>query len=93
VIRDGAVEALRAALRRPDEAVAHLPAVPVDADTARRLVEGRTAPLAGGPGEPPGPCRLYHGERFLGLGERGPTGLRALRLLHADRPGPRPVPR
>ena len=39
----------------------------------------------------PGPCRVYADARFVGIGELSPLGLRPLRLLHADRPGPRPV--
>jgi hypothetical protein len=34
---------------------------------------------------------VYAGGSFLGIGEVSPDGLRPLRLLHADRPRPRPV--
>jgi hypothetical protein len=34
---------------------------------------------------------VYGGDGFLGIGELSRQGLRPLRLLHADRPRPRPV--
>jgi tRNA pseudouridine55 synthase len=93
-VRDGDAEALRRAVRPADAAVAHLPAVRLGPEDARRLRQGQRLPASRDPGRAgPAPCRLYEGETFLGIGESGPAGLRALRLFHADRPRPGPVPR
>ncbi len=95
VVREGDAAALRARVLPMDRAVAHLPAVPLDAGAAERLRHGQR--LTGREADamtaaiPPGPCRLYAGETFLGIGEAAAGGLRALRFLHADHPGPRPV--
>jgi len=97
VLRQADLALLVPHLRPADRAVAHLPAVPLSAAAALRLRHGQTL----GPDVPSvagavGVCRLYVDETFLGVGEAGPGGLRALRLLplegHADRPGTRPVP-
>ena len=96
VLRQADLALLVPHLRPADRAVAHLPAVPLSAAAALRLRHGQTL----GPDVPSaaglvGVCRLYADETFLGVGEAGPRGLRALRLLplggHADRPGTRPV--
>jgi tRNA pseudouridine55 synthase len=80
-----------------DRAVAHLAAVSLSPEGGRRLAHGQTVPLSeiAPPGAPSvtGPCRVYANARFVGIGELTPSGLRPLRLLHADRPGPRPVSR
>jgi len=79
----------------PDLVVAHLPAVRLDPAAADRLRRGQR--LIGREADaltatiPCGPCRLYAGETFLGIGEAEAAGLRALRLLHADHPRSRPV--
>ena len=91
-----ATAALRAALLPPDRAVDHLPARTVSELAAQRLAHGQPlrtgevdpAPEVGGEGL----CRLYAGARFLGIGQAGPSGVRALRILHADHPRSRPVP-
>jgi tRNA pseudouridine55 synthase len=88
MIRAGDPGALHDRILPADRAVAHLPAVPVDLAAADRLRRGQR--LAGHEARP-GPCRLYAGEAFLGIGEAEPDGLRALRLLHADHPRSRPV--
>ena len=92
--------ALRAAVRPAADAVGHLPAVLVDEAGARRLQDGQAVAwaAAGEPGAsaPPGtegPCRLHAGDRLLGIGHADGQGVRPLRLMHADRPRPRLVPR
>jgi tRNA pseudouridine55 synthase len=76
-----------------DLAVAHLPAVTLSPEAGRRLAQGQAVPLSAlapsSPSAPPGPCRVYVDGRFIGIGEPTSHGLRPLRLLHADRPGPR----
>lgn len=85
-IRDGRVDAIRAAVVSPERAVAGLPAVRVDEAGHQRLrAGGRLPPDPGAPAL----CRLYRGDTFLGVGEGGPAGLRAVRLLPAPpAPGP-----
>jgi tRNA pseudouridine55 synthase len=95
VIRTGDAAALAARVQPADRAVVHLPAARLSADAGRRLAQGRPVPRAeldGGLAEP-GPRRVYADGRFLGVGELSASGLRLVRLLHADRPGPGPVPR
>jgi hypothetical protein len=81
VVREGDAAALRARVLPMDRAVAHLPAVPLDAGAAERLRHGQR--LTGREADtltaaiPPGPCRLYAGETFLGIGEAAAGGLRA----------------
>lgn len=80
-----------------DRAVTHLPAIRLDPLVARRLGQGQLlgADVVRTP-DVTGACRLYAGDRFLGIGETGPGGLRAVRLLltldHADHLGSRRVP-
>jgi tRNA pseudouridine55 synthase len=94
-VRDADPDTLRARVLPADRAVAHLPAVRLHPDDGERLRNGHR--LSGAEAAattaavPPGPCRLYAGETFLGIGEVEPGGLRALRLLHADHPGSRAV--
>ena len=94
-LRDGDAAALGARVLPPDLVVAHLPAVRLDPAAADRLRRGQR--LVGREADaltatiPCGPCRLYAGETFLGIGEAEAAGLRALRLLHADHPRSRPV--
>ena len=94
-LRDGDAAALGARVLPPDLVVAHLPAVRLDPAAADRLRRGQR--LIGREADaltatiPCGPCRLYAGETFLGIGEAEAAGLRALRLLHADHPRSRPV--
>jgi tRNA pseudouridine55 synthase len=90
-IRDGDVATLRARILPADRAVAHLPAVRLDEAAARRVQQGQALPAAPELAMAEGPCRLYAGDVFLGIGEVGPRGLRPARLLHADRPRTRPV--
>ena len=96
-IQEGDAAALAARVRPSDEAVGHVPAVSLSVNAGRRLAHGQTVPLAEvTPPEPPvatGPRRVYAGSTFLGIAELSSRGLHALRLLHADRPGPRPVSR
>jgi tRNA pseudouridine55 synthase len=95
VIQEGDPARLAPRVLPPDHAVAHLVAVSLSPEAGRRLVHGQTVPLSEvaepGASGVVAPCRVYVGARFLGLGELSPLGLRPLRLLHADRPGPRPV--
>ncbi len=88
LIRDGDAAALRARMLPVDRAVAHLPAVRLDPVAATRLRHGQRLTVAeiGPAPAAPGPCRLYAGGGFLGIGETDAGGLRALRLLHADHP-------
>jgi tRNA pseudouridine55 synthase len=96
-IRAGDAATLAARVLPPDRAVAHLPAVHLEPTAAVRFRHGQAIPAAAlrdpGPAAEPGPCRVYADGDFVGLGELSPAGLRPLRLLHADRPGSRPVPR
>jgi tRNA pseudouridine55 synthase len=78
--------ALRARVLPADRAVAHLPAVRLDAPAARRLAAGQRLPPGDAPAPGPGPCRVYGGDTFVGIGEAAAGGLRAVRLLHADHP-------
>jgi tRNA pseudouridine55 synthase len=95
VIQQGDVATLKAHVLPPDRAVAHLPAASLAPESARRLSHGQTVPPSelgqAHPPAAPAPCRVYVGASFLGVGELSLSGLRPLRLLHADRPGPRPV--
>jgi tRNA pseudouridine55 synthase len=95
IIRDGDVATLMARVLPLDRAVTHLPAIHLSEEAGRRLAHGQLVPLsavhAGEALEAGGPYRIYAGERFLGIGERSPAGLRSLRLVHADRSRTRPV--
>jgi tRNA pseudouridine55 synthase len=93
LIRDGDAVALRPRVLPVDRAVSHLAAVRLDPVAVARLRHGQrlTAAEVGTTAAPPGPCRLYAGESFLGIGEADAGGLRALRLLHADHPRTRSV--
>jgi tRNA pseudouridine55 synthase len=90
-IRRGDRAALVAGIRPPDRAVDHLPAVRLDAAGARRLLHGQRLAPGDLPPAAAGPCRLYAEGAFLGIGEAGEGGLRALRLVHASHPRSRPV--
>jgi tRNA pseudouridine55 synthase len=97
LVLEGDAASLAPRVLPPDRAVRHLPAARLGAAAADRLLHGQAVPgaaLAGvdRPGES-GPCRVYADGVFLGIGELSPRGLRPLRLLHAGRPGSRPVPR
>jgi tRNA pseudouridine55 synthase len=95
VIQRGDAQTLGSHVLPPDRAVAHLPAASVAPESARRLGHGQIVPQSElgpvTPSLPAGPCRVYVGTSFVGIGELSPQGLRPLRLFHADRPGPRPV--
>jgi tRNA pseudouridine55 synthase len=95
MIQGGDIATLARYVLPPDRAVSHLPAVSLTLESGRRLTHGQTVSQSKldqvGASAPPGPCRVYTGASFLGIGELSPHGLRPLRLLHADRPGPRPV--
>ena len=88
LVRDADAATLRARVLPADRAVFHLPALRLEPIAAARLRQGRrlTAAELGAPTAPPGPCRMYVGETFLGIGEADAAGLRALRLRHADHP-------
>ncbi len=88
-VLEGDPARLAARVQPADRAVAHLPAVRVEPAGADRLRHGQRVPAAA----PAGPCRLYAGDRFLGIGQADAAGVRPLRLLHADPPRPRPVSR
>jgi tRNA pseudouridine55 synthase len=63
-----------------DTALAALPVMALTADHATRIRQGQAVELAAGAGEEL--VRLYAGEEFLGVGERGADGrLRAKRLM------------
>jgi len=96
ILRAGDAAVLAPRIVAADRAVSHLPAVRLHQAAARRLDQGQRVDPASCPAPwPSGLCRLYADDRFLGIGEAGPGGLRALRLLstlgHADHQGPRPV--
>ena len=94
LLRAGDAAALRARVEPADRVVEHLPPVSLDEAAAYRLQHGQElAPASTPPGAPAGPCRLYAGPVFLGIGDAGPHGLRPLRLLHAPVPESRRVPR
>lgn len=97
LVREGDPATLRARVLPADRAVPHLPAVRLEEAGAERIRHGGRlapgelgAPSAAGP---TGACRLYAGDVFIGIGEASVAGLRSLRLLHADPPRPRAVPR
>ena len=94
-IQEGDPAGLTARVLPVDRTVAHLAAVSLSPEGGRRLSQGQTVPLSDlvSPDVPEtsGPCRVYVDARFVGIGELSPLGLRPLRLLHVDRPGPRPV--
>jgi tRNA pseudouridine55 synthase len=92
VIRDGDAGQFLARVLPPDRAVPHLPAAMLDEGAGRRLTHGQRLGRGQVPSGCHGPCRLYVGDVFLGIGEAGPDGLRTLRLLHADLPRARSVP-
>ena len=95
VIQGGDAATLVGRVLPPDRAVAHLPAISLLPEAGRRLAHGQTVPLSElapvDASVAPGPCRVYAGASFLGIGELSPEGLRPLRLVHADRSRPRPV--
>ncbi|HEV8308870.1 MAG TPA: tRNA pseudouridine(55) synthase TruB [Methylomirabilota bacterium] len=95
VIREGEASRLRTCVLPADRAVAHLPAVRLDAGAARRLLAGQRLPagegVASAAPSAAGPCRLYADDGFFGVGEAGAGGLRALRLLYANHPRARPL--
>jgi tRNA pseudouridine55 synthase len=95
LVREGDPTVLRPRVLPPDRAVAHLPAARLGPAAADRLLRGQRPTGADAAAVaatiPPGPCRLYAGETFLGIGETDGGGIRVLRLLHADRPRSRPV--
>jgi tRNA pseudouridine55 synthase len=93
LLRSGTAEALAAHVEPSDRAVLHLPAVRLDEAAAQRLRHGQRLPPEHFDGalDAVGPCRLYAAEAFLGIGEAGVEGVRALRLLHASHPRARPV--
>ena len=81
----GSLEAIDDWLIPLDRAVTHLPALYLPDSDAVRLTQGQ-AIYAGEEG-PHGVVRLYGpGERFLGLGDRGPDGRVLARRLMAERP-------
>ena len=74
----------------PDAALAHLPAVRLEAGGARRFIHGQPADV-----RPPlaatGLARVYDAsDVLLGVGEIAPSGggVRPVRMVHADRSGP-----
>ncbi|MRR49309.1 MAG: tRNA pseudouridine(55) synthase TruB [Rhodocyclaceae bacterium] len=67
-----------ACLQPADALLSRLPIVHLDAAIAARFLHGQTVSQAGAPGR----CRVYGGNRFIGLGEITPEGwLKPLRLL------------
>lgn len=91
-VQRGDPAVLWARLLPPDRAVAHLPVVRLDPSAAGRLARGQPLAPVHVPTGVAGPCRVYAGEAFLGIGQAGPGGLRAVRLLDAGLPGSRPLP-
>jgi tRNA pseudouridine55 synthase len=95
VIQHGDPAVLAASVLPADRAVAHLCAVHLSPEGSRRLANGQLVPpselVAVDLPAAPGPCRVYAGASFLGIGELSPEGLRPLRLVHADRSRARPV--
>lgn len=62
-----------------DSLIDTLPVLPLDAEATGRISHGQTAVVDG---VAPGEYRLYHGERFVGLGEVADDGmLRSRRLV------------
>lgn len=75
-----APEAARALLIAPDRALQHLPEACLDAVHAPDIHHGRPVPAP--QGIPPGPCRMYSGKQFLGIGQVTDDGrLHPKRLL------------
>ncbi|MBI1943668.1 MAG: tRNA pseudouridine(55) synthase TruB [Betaproteobacteria bacterium] len=72
-------EARSARLLPPDSLLAELPRLDLEPGGAERFLSGRVVAVqASGSG----PCRVYrNGEQLLGIGERGPDGLRPRRLI------------
>jgi len=70
-----------ACLRPADALLAKLPIVCLDAAVAARFLHGQTVSQSG-TSDTSGRCRVYCGERFIGLGEQTAEGwLKPLRLL------------
>jgi tRNA pseudouridine55 synthase len=94
-VQHGTAAELAAHVLPADRAVAHLPSARVTREDGERLAHGQEVPVGAvvADAEPgaPRPCRAYANGAFLGVGELSSRGLRPLRLLHADRPGARPV--
>jgi tRNA pseudouridine55 synthase len=94
-ILEGDARALVGHVLPSDRAVDHLPAVSLSPEVGRRFAHGQIArrsefePVGAPIGF--GPCRVYAEARFLGIGDLSAEGLRPMRLVHADRSGPRPV--
>ncbi|MCC5864679.1 MAG: tRNA pseudouridine(55) synthase TruB [Wenzhouxiangella sp.] len=73
-------ESARALLLSPDQALQHLPAMRLEAESARRLLQGQR--LAGLAILPPGLVRVYAEAVFLGIGQTDGEGrLRPKRLF------------
>jgi len=72
--------ALDARLLAPDQAIADLPSVQLDAEQARRLRQGQVVRVAGNANAPD--VRVYFATEFVGIGElRGNGTLTAKRLM------------
>jgi tRNA pseudouridine55 synthase len=95
-IQQGDAATLAAAVLPADHAVLHLRAVRLSPEAGGRLAHGQVVRLsdlaADDASTAPVPCRVYAGSTFLGIGELSSAGLRPLRLVHADRSRPGPVP-
>src|SRR5690606_26192620 len=76
-------EARDGALLPADAAIADLPRIDLDADSAHYLLQGQAVWKSGLNGN--GPFRLYAGDVFLGMGERSADGKVTPRRLVASK--------
>lgn len=79
-LQEQSQDALDALLIPADEAIAGLPRFDIDAEQRRRLRQGQTVHVVGGPQEQP--LRVYCGEEFIGIASITPgCVLLAVRLM------------
>jgi tRNA pseudouridine55 synthase len=82
-LQEQSLDALDALLIPADQAIAGLPRFDIDEEQRRRLRQGQTVHVAGGPHEQP--LRVYCGEEFIGIASITPERvLQAVRLMQYE---------